>query len=198
MSTAKLDRASLWSLEEYATQREEFRKQIIAHKKLRHVQLGPHATLAFEDYLTMKYQVQEMLRIERIFDPAEIAQEMDAYNPLIPDGTNWKATLMFEFPDVDQRHEMLARMREIEHKVWTRVGDLDKTFAIANEDMERSTDDKAAAVHFLRFELDTASIAALHSGKALRMGVDHPEVACELNPVPATAVKSLLQDLALH
>jgi len=196
--STKLDRSSLWSLEEYAERRDDFRRQMIAHKKTRRIALGPHITLLFEDFLTMKYQVQEMLRTEKIFEAAGIAEELESYNPLIPDGTNWKATMLIEYPDVEQRRVALNKLAGVENTVWVQAEGEARSTAIANEDMERSTDDKAAAVHFLRFELDPASIAALRSGKALSMGVDHPEVACELNPVADTAVASLITDLTLH
>ncbi len=197
MST-KLDRNSLWSLEEYAERRDDFRREMIAHKKTRRIALGPHITLLFEDFLTMKYQVQEMLRTEKIFEAAGIAEELESYNPLIPDGTNWKATMLIEYADVEERRIALSKLAGVENTVWVQVEGETRSSAIANEDMERSTDDKAAAVHFLRFELDPASIAALRSGKALRIGVDHPEIACELNPVPDAAVTSLIKDLTLH
>lgn len=197
MST-KLDRSTLWSLEEYADRRDDFRREMIAHKKTRRIALGPHITLLFEDFLTMKYQVQEMLRTEKIFEAAGIAEELESYNPLIPDGTNWKATMLIEYADVEERRIALGKLAGVENTVWVQVDGEARSTAIANEDMERSTDEKAAAVHFLRFELDATSIAALRSGKTLRMGVDHPEVACELNPVPAAGVASLMKDLALH
>ena len=197
MST-KLDRSSLWSLEEYAERRDDFRREMIAHKKTRRIALGPHITLLFEDLLTMKYQVQEMLRTEKIFEVAGITEELESYNPLIPDGTNWKATMLIEYSDVEERRIALNKLAGVENTVWVQVEGETRSDAIANEDMERSTDEKAAAVHFLRFELDPASIAALRSGKALLMGVDHPEVACELNPVPPAAVASLIKDLTLH
>ena len=146
----------------------------------------------------MKYQVQEMLRTEKIFDAAGIAEELESYNPLIPDGTNWKATMLIEYADVEERRIALGKLSGVENTVWVQVEGEARSAAIANEDMERSTEDKAAAVHFLRFELDAASITALRSGKALRMGVDHPEVAFELNPVSAASTESLLNDLAVH
>lgn len=194
----KLDRNSLWSLEEYAVRRDDFRREMIAHKKTRRIALGPHITLLFEDFLTMKYQVQEMLRTEKIFEASGIAEELESYNPLIPDGTNWKATMLIEYSDVEERRIALGKLAGVENTVWVQVEGEARSNAIANEDMERSTDDKAAAVHFLRFELNAASIAALRSGKPLAIGVDHPEVTCELNPVPDAAVKSLVKDLALH
>ena len=140
-----LTRNDLWSLEEYAGRREEFRKQVLAHKKLRQVALGPHATLYFEDQLTMQYQIQEMLRVERIFEAAEIEEELSAYNPLIPDGSNWKATFMIEYGDIEERKRALATMGGIEETVWVQVGNGTKAYAIANEDMERTRDSKAAA-----------------------------------------------------
>ena len=169
----KLSRSGLWSLERYAVERPAFRARVMAHKRLRQVALGPHATLFFEDCLTMRYQVQEMLRAERIFEADEIQGELDAYNPLIPDGRNWKATLMFEYADVDERHRALARMVGIEHRVWVRVEGLEPVFGVANEDMERSNEEKTAAVHFLSFELPAAAIAALRTEATLEMGIDH-------------------------
>ncbi len=189
----KLDRASLWSLERYAREREQFRVRVMAHKKLRRVPLGPHATLIFEDTLTMRYQVQEMLRAERIFEPAEIEAEIEAYNPLIPDGRNLKATLMIEYADVAERREALGRMVGIEHRVWARAHGHDPVFAIANEDMDRSDADKTAAVHFLRFEFDAAMIESLKEGTALSMGIDHDELPYRLE-VAAASREILVRD----
>ena len=170
----KLTRSDLWSLEEYASRRQAFRAEVIAHKKLRNIALGPHATLYFEDRLTMRYQIQEMLRVERIFEAAEIEEELASYNPLIPDGSNWKATFMIEYGDVEERQVALATMGGIEQTVWVRVGESgEKIFAITNEDMERTRDEKAAAVHFMRFELGDSDIASLKSGESLFMGIDH-------------------------
>ena len=170
----KLTRSDLWSLEEYASRRQTFRAEVIAHKKLRNIALGPHATLYFEDRLTMRYQIQEMLRVERIFEAAEIEEELESYNPLIPDGSNWKATFMIEYGDVEERKVALATMGGIEQTVWVRVGESgEKIFAITNEDMERTRDEKAAAVHFMRFELGADKVAALKSGESLFMGIDH-------------------------
>lgn len=168
----KLDRAALWTLERYAEERPAFRARVLAHKRARRVHLGPHATLLFEDLLTMRYQVQEMLRAERIFEPAEIEAEIAAYNPLIPDGANWKATLMFEYQDADERRRALGDMPGIEHRVWADVAGQERLFAAANDDMERSTDAKTAAVHFLRFELGPNRVAALRAGADLAMGID--------------------------
>ena len=170
----KLTRSDLWSLEEYASRRQTFRAEVIAHKKLRNIALGPHATLYFEDRLTMRYQIQEMLRVERIFEAAEIEEELESYNPLIPDGSNWKATFMIQYGDVEERKVALATMGGIEQTVWVRVGESgEKIFAITNEDMERTRDEKAAAVHFMRFELGADEVAALKSGESLFMGIDH-------------------------
>ena len=170
----KLTRSDLWSLEEYASRRQTFRAEVIAHKKLRNIALGPHATLYFEDRLTIRYQIQEMLRVERIFEAAEIEEELESYNPLIPDGSNWKATFMIEYGDVEERKVALATMGGIEQTVWVRVGESgEKIFAITNEDMERTRDEKAAAVHFMRFELGADEVAALKSGESLFMGIDH-------------------------
>ena len=170
----KLTRSDLWSLEEYASRRQTFRAEVIAPKKLRNIALGPHATLYFEDRLTMRYQIQEMLRVERIFEAAEIEEELESYNPLIPDGSNWKATFMIEYGDVEERKVALATMGGIEQTVWVRVGESgEKIFAITNEDMERTRDEKAAAVHFMRFELGADEVAALKSGESLFMGIDH-------------------------
>lgn len=186
----KLSRADLWGLEQYASERDAFRAKVLAHKAPRRVALGPHATLLFEDYLTMKYQVQEMLRTERIFEPSEIQGEIDAYNPLIPDGDNWKATLLIEYADVEERRAMLAQLRGVEDRVWVAVPGSERVFAIANEDMPRSNDDKTAAVHFLRFQLPNQVIATIKQGAAIRMGIDHPmmEIAVTLSAESAAAL----------
>ena len=189
----KLSRADLWSLEEYAERRTEFRAQVIEHKKTRQVRLGEHATLYFEDTTTMKYQIQEMLRVEKIFTAKEIEEELDAYNPLIPDGSNWKATFMIEYPDAEERRGALARMAHIEHKVWVSIGTQERVYATANEDLERSNDDKTAAVHFLRFEFSPAQVDAAKSGEPIQMGIDHPELPYVVDIVPAVAA-SLVGD----
>jgi hypothetical protein len=190
----KLDRSSLWSLEQYAEQRPTFRATVIAHKKSRRIAVGPHATLCFEDALTMRYQVQEMLRTERIFEAADIEAELSAYNPLIPDGGNWKATFLIEYPDADERHRALASLGGVEHTLWTRVGDHDKVFAVANEDMERSTDGKAAAVHFLRFELPATSRQAAKTGAPIVFGIDHERLKGSVTLADAARL-SLVADL---
>ena len=192
----KLSRASLWSLEDYAQRRAAFRAEVIEHKKSRRVVLGPHATLMFEDFTTMKYQVQEMLRVERIFEAAAINEEIEAYNPLVPDGTNWKATFMVEYPDVAERRDALARLIGVEHRVWIRIGVHPPIRPIANEDLPRSTDEKTAAVHFLRFELTPMLIAAVKSGAPIAIGIDHPDLDYRLDPVPEPIRASLAADLA--
>ena len=191
-----LTRSDLWSLEEYASRRQAFRAEVIAHKKLRNIALGPHATLYFEDRLTMRYQIQEMLRVERIFEAAEIEEELASYNPLIPDGSNWKATFMIEYGDVEERKVALATMGGIEQTVWVRVGESGaKVFAYTNEDMERTRDEKAAAVHFMRFELGDSDIASLKSGESLFMGIDHESLPGTYE-VAADQRTALMADLA--
>lgn len=190
----KLSRDNLWSLEQYHQERPRFREQVIAHKKARRVALGENMALYFEDFLTMKYQVQEMLRVERIFTSAEIAEEINTYNPLIPDGSNWKATLMIEFTDVEERRAELARMVDIEHRVWVKVGGNDQVFAVANEDLARSTDEKTSAVHFLRFEFDHAMVVAIKAGADVRFGVDHEAVPDEV-VLDDVLLKNLAKDL---
>ncbi|HTO58094.1 MAG TPA: DUF3501 family protein [Pseudomonadales bacterium] len=192
----KLTRAAIWSLEDYAVRRVAFRAEVIEHKKVRRVVLGPHATLMFEDFTTMKYQVQEMLRVERIFEAAAIAEEIDAYNPLIPDGANWKATFMVEYDDVDERRAALAQLIGVEHRVWIRVGAHAPIHPIANEDLPRSTDEKTAAVHFLRFELSPEQVAAAKAGAQIAIGIDHPVLSCRLDPIPEPIRASLAADLA--
>jgi hypothetical protein len=168
-----IDRRDLLSLEQYAEQRADFRDRVMAHKKSRRVNIGPHLTLYFEDRLTIQYQVQEMLRIEKIFEADAIQEELDTYNPLIPDGSNLKATAMFEFEDVELRQRRLAELVGVENNIWLQVDGFEKVYAIANEDLERSTDKKTSAVHFLRFELEAKMKDALQAGAELRMGVDH-------------------------
>lgn len=170
----ELTREDLFSLEKYAEQRSDFRARVIEHKKHRRVDIGPNLSLYFEDRLTIQYQIQEMLRIERIFEAAAIQEELDTYNPLISGGQNLKCTAMLEFKDVEVRRQRLAELIGIEHKIWVRVGDLDKVFAIANEDLERSNETKTSAVHFMRFELTDEMIGALGNGAALAFGCDHP------------------------
>ena len=190
----KLTREDLWSLEEYAQKRETFRQKVIAHKKDRNVALGPNATLYFEDELTMRYQIQEMLRVERIFETAEIEEELASYNPLIPDGSNWKATFMIEYGDAEERKLALSTMGGIELTVWVQVDEGEKIYAIANEDMDRTRDEKAAAVHFTRFELSAENVADLKNGKSLTMGIDHQSIPCAI-PIEGVTRNALLADL---
>jgi hypothetical protein len=192
----KLDIGDLYSLEEYARRRAEFRARVIEHKRHRRVALGEHLTLCFEDRLTMQYQVQEMLRAERIFEEEGIRAELDAYNPLIPDGSNWKATLLIEYPDPDERRRELERLVGVEHRVWMQVDGHEPVVAIADEDLERSTDAKTSSVHFLRFELAPAMVRALHDGAGLRAGVDHPACQVRVESVPELLRESLVADLA--
>jgi hypothetical protein len=190
-----ITRQSLLSLEAYARQRKEFRAKVIEHKKRRNVHLGEHVVLQFEDELTLRYQVQEMLRIERIFEEAGIQGELDAYNPLVPDGSNWKATMMIEYPDEAERRRMLAVLRGIEARVWVQVAGSGRVYAIADEDLERETDEKTSAVHFLRFELAPPMREALARGAGLSMGVDHPQYRASVE-VSDEILASLAADLA--
>ncbi|MBZ0070749.1 MAG: DUF3501 family protein [Thiohalobacteraceae bacterium] len=196
MSAAKLTREDLYSLEKYAEVRSEFRARVLAHKRDRKVAIGPLATLYFEDRLTMQYQVQEMLRVERIFEAAGIQDELDTYNSLIPDGSNWKATFMIEVPDETERRRALARLVGIEDRVWVRVGDAEPVYAIADEDLERADTEKTSAVHFMRFELTPAMVAAARQGAAIGMGIDHPEYQHDVAAIPNGVRASLLADLA--
>lgn len=192
----QLSREDLYSLEEYAKIRPEFRAQVMEHKRHRQVPLGPNTTLYFEDRLTMQYQIQEMLRIERIFESEGITDELDTYNPLIPDGSNWKATFMIEYADPEERKAALARLIGVERRVWVQVADFEPVYPRANEDLERETEEKTSSVHFLRFELTPEMISALKGGAALAMGVDHPEYRHEVRNVPANIRESLVLDLA--
>lgn len=187
---------SLMSLESYSKARKEFRARVLAHKKHRTIPLGEHITLVFEDELTMRYQVQEMLRVERIFEEEGIRDELEAYNPLVPDGSNWKATMLIEYPDVEERKVALAKMIGIEDRVWVRIGAHQKVYAIADEDLDRENDEKTSSVHFLRFELAPEMKQALKSGEALALGVDHPAYTAVRDPAPAETRLSLLNDLA--
>ena len=190
-----IERHSLLSLEAYARERASFRAKVIEHKKRRTVALGEHVTLLFEDELTIRYQVQEMLRIERIFEEDGIRHELDAYNPLVPDGGNWKATMLIEYPDADERRRMLAQLKGVEGRVWVQVGGGERIYAIADEDLERENEEKTSSVHFLRFELGSAG-ARLREGAALAIGVDHPAYRAALDPVPPPIRVALVRDLA--
>jgi hypothetical protein len=191
----KLTRDSLMSLETYAKSRKDFRAKVIEHKKTRTLHLGEHVTLIFEDELTIRYQVQEMLRVERIFEEEGIQDELDAYNPLIPDGRNLKATMMIEYEDVEERRAALARMKGIEDATWIRVEGSGKIFAIADEDLERENEEKTSSVHFLRFELTQDMAEALKCGVALAAGIDHPAYRVECDPLPAEIRAALVKDL---
>ena len=191
----KLTLDDLMSLEEYHRQRPDFRARVLAHKQSRQVAIGPNATLYFEDRLTIQYQIQEMLRIERVFEKEGIEDELGAYNPLIPDGSNFKATFMIEFPEVGERREALAQLGGIESHVYCRVGDSEPVYAIADEDLDRTTDEKTSAVHFLRFELSAQMCQALKAGASLAFGIDHDNYQHESGPLPASVRDTLVGDL---
>lgn len=196
LAMPKIQPDSLMTLEAYARNRKEFRAKVMAHKKNRTVGLGDHLTLVFEDELTIRYQVQEMLRIERIFEEEGIRGELDAYNPLIPDGRNFKTTMLIEYTDVDERKRALARLKGIERRVWVRVEGCDRVYAIADEDLERENEEKTSSVHFLRFELTDEMVRSLKHGVGLAIGVDHPEYVAEIPALPAAIRNSLVGDLA--
>lgn len=193
----KLTRADLYSLEQYAQVRSEFRQKVMEHKKHRQVRVGPNASLYFEDRLTMQYQVQEMLRVERIFEPAGIADELEAYNPLIPDGSNWKATFMIEYPDIDERRTALERLYGIENRVWVRVAGFAPVWAIADEDLARATDAKTSSVHFVRFELSAPMARAVAEGGDIAIGIDHVHYRYALDPLPAPIRAALANDVSV-
>ena len=193
---AAITRQSLLSLEAYAKARAEFRERVLAHKKARTVHLGEHVTLLFEDELTVRYQIQEMLRIERVFEEAGIQDELDAYNPLVPDGTNLKATMLIEYEDPDERVRALARLTGIERRVWVEVAGERRVHAIADEDLPRETETKTAAVHFLRFEIDPQMVSALRRGAGLAIGVDHPHYEAVVAAVAPATRTALAADLA--
>ncbi len=192
----KLTREDLMGLEQYAEERATFRDRVMAHKKNRRLDLGTNAALYFEDRLTMQYQVQEMLRIERIFEADGINEELEAYNPLIPDGSNWKATFMIEFPEAVERQEMLEQLVGIEDRVYVQVADFGRVYAISDEDLERADENKTSAVHFMRFEFPPEQSAALRSGASLLAGIDHENYSVEISPVAENIRESLLNDLA--
>ena len=191
----KLTATDLMSLEHYARERSAFRARVLEHKRDRKLAIGPNVTWSFEDRLTMQYQVQEMLRAERIFEPEGIRDELDAYNPLIPDGSNWKVTLLIEFPDAAERQRQLALLIGLEDRCWVQAHGHDRVYAIADEDLERETTEKTSSVHFLRFELTPAMVSALKSGAALAAGVDHDHYRHSVDPVPAPARAALVADL---
>lgn len=192
----RIARNTLLTLEAYARERKDFRARVLAHKKPRSVHLGEHLVLLFEDELTIRYQVQEMLRIEKIFEDAGIQEELDAYNPLVPDGNNWKATMQIEYEDVEERRRALPKLKGIEDRVWVTVEGRPRVYAIADEDLERENDEKTSAVHFLRFELTPPMITALKAGGGLAIGVDHVAYTARLDPVLDATRNALLADLA--
>ncbi|HZF15815.1 MAG TPA: DUF3501 family protein [Steroidobacteraceae bacterium] len=190
-----LTRDDLLSLEQYARERSAWRERIIAHKKPRTLQVGPNTTWCFEDRATIHYQVQEMLRAERTFEQGGIEEELGAYNPLIPDGSNWKVTFMIEYPDPTERAAALSRLKGVEDRCWVAVGRLPRVYAIADEDLERENAEKTSAVHFLRFELTGEMKSELRKGAVLALGIDHPAYSHALEPVPEASAASLLADL---
>jgi hypothetical protein len=192
----KLAVEDLLSLERYARERPAIRTRVLEHKRDRQLAVGAHVTWLFEDWLTMQYQVQEMLRAERIFEPEGIAEELESYNPMIPDGTNWKVTLLIEYPNESERREKLTQLKGIEDRCWVQVTGQERVFAIADEDLERENDEKTSAVHFLRFELTPAMIAALRGGSELAVGIDHPAYNQAIQPVKAAVRTSLLADFS--
>lgn len=196
MTPPKITRDSLMTLETYARERPHFRARVLAHKKLRTVHLGEHLTLLFEDELLQRYQIQEMLRIEKIFEEDGIQNELDAYNPLVPDGSNLKATMLIEYEDVEARKQALSRLRGIEDRTYVQVAGHERVYAIADEDLERENDVKTSAVHFLRFELTPAMVTALKSGGALGIGVDHPEYQAQIPALGEATRRALVEDLA--
>ena len=195
MHLPKLTRADLMSLEQYSLARKDFRAKVLDHKSRRTVSVGPNATWCFEDQLTIQYQVQEMLRVERIFEAEGIQDELDAYNPLIPDGSNWKATFLLEFPDIAERRVRLAALKGVEDRCWVQAAGFERVYARADEDLERENDEKTSAVHFLRFELAPAMSDAVKNGAAVAVGVDHESYRYEVNPLPQPIRDSLAKDL---
>lgn len=190
-----ITRESLLSLESYARQRGEFRVRVMAHKKNRTLHVGSNVTLIFEDELTVRYQIQEMLRIERTFEESGIVGELDAYNPLVPDGSNWKATMLIEYPDINERQLWLARLIGIEDRVWVQVAGNERVFAVADEDLDRENEQKTSSVHFLRFELNETMKAALRGGADVAVGIHHPRYEALVSPVPGNIRMSLCGDL---
>ena len=193
---SRLAPSDLMSLERYSRERAEFRTRVLAHKKNRQLTVGPNTLWLFEDRLTVQYQVQEMLRTERIFEAEGIAEELASYNPLIPDGRNWKVTLLIEYPDPEVRRVQLEKLRGIEDRCYVQVEGFERVLAIADEDLERENDTKTSAVHFLRFELDEAMAASVKGGAALNVGIDHPDYRHEISPVAAASRAALAADLA--
>lgn len=196
MKQTKITRDSLMTLETYAKARPEFRKRVIEHKKLRTLALGEHVTLIFEDELTIRYQIQEMLRIEKIFEEDGILHELESYTPLVPDGSNFKATMMIEYDDPVERKKALSKLIGVEDRVWVQVEGSPKVYAVADEDLERENDEKTSSVHFLRFELSKDMCEALKYGVTLSVGIDHENYRVAISPVPATSRNALVADLS--
>lgn len=192
----KLKVEDLLSLEQYARQRGEMRSKVLQHKRVRQLGVGPNTTWCFEDRLTVQYQIQEMLRTERIFEPEGIADELSAYNPLIPDGRNWKVTLLVEFPDPAIRRQRLAELKGVEDRCWVQVADFARVFAIADEDLDRENEEKTSSVHFLRFELSDAMVGALRGGAKLSVGIDHPAYAHSIDGVAEDVRRALIADFS--
>lgn len=191
-----ITRGSLWPLETYAKERPAFRTKVLEHKKNRSLAIGEHVTMLFEDELTIRYQIQEMLRIEKTFEEAGIQEELDAYNPLIPSGRDFKATMMIEYTDENERRAALKKLKGLEHKVWVQVEGAEKVYAVADEDLSRENEEKTSAVHFMRFPLSEDMAASLKYGVSLAFGTDHPEYTVTVSPVPAPIRDSLVKDLA--
>ena len=190
----KLKREDLYSLEDYLEMREDYRSKVMAHKKNRRIEIGPNVVLLFEDRLIMQYQIQEMLKAEKIFDAEGIEEELSAYNPLIPDGKNLKATMMIQYSDIEERKVMLGKLLGVEDITWLQVDGHDKVFAVADEDMERSTEDKTSAVHFMRYEFTDEMISSLQSGVKLNAGVEHEHYKHIVSPVAENIRQELVQD----
>ena len=191
-----LTRSDLWSLEQYSEKRADFRAEVLAHKKNRHLQLNEHGRLLFEDALTLKYQIQEMLRIEKVFEAAGIQEELDAYNPLIPDGDNWKATFMIEYEEVEVRKQRLEELKNVEDLIYMQVEGCDKLYPIADEDMDRENDIKTSSVHFVRFQLTPEMLTAAKQGAGIFAGCDHEAFRIEAFPIPDNIAESLRNDLS--
>ena len=191
-----LERKDLWSLEQYAEKREAFRTEVLAHKQNRRVLVGQHILLVFEDGKTIRYQIQEMLRIEKVFEAAGIKEELEAYNPLIPDGDNWKCSMLIQYPEVEERRLRLAELLDVENRVWVQAGETEKLFALADEDLERANGDKTSAVHFLRFQLEAAQVSAVKAGATVTFGIDHKNYQEEDVLVSENVRASLAADLS--
>lgn len=189
-----LQRTDLWTLEDYSVHRISFREAVLAHKKDRRVRLGDHVQLIFEDRMTIKYQIQEMLRIEKVFEAQGIQEELDAYNPLIPDGGNWKCTMLIQYEDVEERKRRLTSLIGIEDKIWVQIGDGARIWPIADEDMDRSNDDKTAAVHFMRYEIPEADRAAAQDGADIVFGIEHVAYPCDAVTLPEASRAALVAD----